>query len=156
MVPLLLQDRESIATDFILGSPAVQAAVISWLDSVLGEASPSYTCRQYVLAHKIDQVKYEKLDSKPLTKLVNRLTQRFQMNVMECPNVGKRKRTGALRHLMYRKFDKQEQMCKSKLFCACVSCTKRYLITKQAIIYNNTQYLTFILREICECYACFR
>ena len=114
VVPLLLQDREAMATDYILGSASTQTALINFLDNILGEASPSYALRQYVLLHKIDQVKMEKLEVKPMTKLVSRLSERFKMNVMDCPNVGKKKKLGSLRHLMHRRFTNKEPMCKWK------------------------------------------
>jgi len=110
LVPLLLQDRESVATEYIQGSEISQTALIAFLDGVLGDSSPAYTLREYIADHRIEQVKHEKMEIKPLTKLVGRLTQRFKMNVLDCPNVGKKKKLGALRHLMHRKFTNKEPM----------------------------------------------
>lgn len=53
-------------------------------------------------------MKLEKLDSKPIGKLVKRLVAKFGVGSEYYPNVGDRQKFGQLRHLFLRRYEKFE------------------------------------------------
>jgi len=48
-IPLLLQDRESIAIDYLMGSKENQTAITAFFDGILGDPQPALSLRNYVL-----------------------------------------------------------------------------------------------------------
>ncbi|CAL8143621.1 unnamed protein product [Orchesella dallaii] len=110
LIPLLLQDRFNVVEEYIKDSRDIQVNIVKFLDSCFdyGSSGVNSTLFAYVTERKIPGIKSEKLNPKPITKLVRRLITKFKIGNENCPNVGNRQRFGELRHLFSRRYEKQD------------------------------------------------
>ncbi|ODN03320.1 Exonuclease mut-7 [Orchesella cincta] len=115
LIPLLLQDRFNVVEEYLKDTPDIQINIVRFLDSCFdyGSAGVSGTLFAYVNQRNIGGVKPEKLNPKPITKLVRRLASKFKIGNEHCPNVGNRQRFGELRHLFSRRYEKQDMNVES-------------------------------------------
>ncbi|KAF4524851.1 hypothetical protein B566_EDAN014702, partial [Ephemera danica] len=104
VVPLILQDKLTVAEQCLEGSPDQQKEIVVILDNALGHYNVSE--EMGVLAQRLGvvDVKYEKLQMKPLRKLLTRLIKKFGISNDLCPNLSQKQRAGGLKYLFYKRF----------------------------------------------------
>ncbi|KAM7393044.1 hypothetical protein PAMA_007930 [Pampus argenteus] len=109
-VPLILQDKISLAESFVTGHSHLELQLVTLLDSWCHpcfsmEAINKQFPRLSVSKHCVGQVK-----PKILTKHVLRLVEKFNIHQGLCPNALHKRRQGSLRFLMYKRFVEKGMM----------------------------------------------
>ncbi|XP_055612884.1 exonuclease mut-7 homolog [Uranotaenia lowii] len=108
VIPLFLQDKISIAEDFLKKATRLQEPVIRLLDSFFDKReSVEAHCSRYITTHNVTDVYYSKLHHKPLSKLVQRLAKNFNVPKESTPNVHRMKSFGALQFLVYKRYNEK-------------------------------------------------
>ncbi|XP_001861848.2 exonuclease mut-7 homolog [Culex quinquefasciatus] len=105
VMPLFLQDKISIAEDFLNRAVRLQRPVVQLLDSFFSKKeSVESLCSRYITEHNVTDVYYSKLHQKPLSKLVQRLAKSYNIPKEFTPNVNKMKNFGALQFLCHKRY----------------------------------------------------
>lgn len=104
-LPLILQDKISIAEEYLDVATEIQRPIIELLDSFMdGKLSVINNSDSIIAKYKYPDVKMEKLHSKPLTKLIVRLTKKYGITSESIPNVTHSKSYGYLQYLVHKKY----------------------------------------------------
>ena len=105
ILPLLLQDKISIAEDYLNKAHRLQQPVVNALDSFFDRRnSVELNCSKYIAEHNIPEVNLSKLHSKPLSKLVLRLAKKYHIPKELMPNVNRSKNLGAIKFLVNKRY----------------------------------------------------
>lgn len=105
VMPLFLQDKISIAEDYLNKAQRLQRPVVQLLDSFFDKKqSVENHCSRYISEHEVTDVYYSKLHQKPLSKLVQRLAKNYNIPKQFTPNVNKMKNFGALQFLVHKRY----------------------------------------------------
>lgn len=98
IVPLFLQDRLSLADEFLLTSPRHQKEILAFIDSIIGK---QVNINDLHKTYKIKDPKKVK-SSKMLCNTVAKLLKKFDLDVSICPHMQKHRARGALRYIFYK------------------------------------------------------
>ncbi|XP_058445548.1 exonuclease mut-7 homolog [Malaya genurostris] len=105
VMPLFLQDKISIAEEYLNKAVHLQRPVVKLLDSFFDKKqSVENNCSLYISEHNVTDVYYSKLHQKPLSKLVQRLSKTYNVPKEFAPNVSKMKNFGALQFLLHKRY----------------------------------------------------
>ncbi|XP_053693223.1 exonuclease mut-7 homolog [Sabethes cyaneus] len=105
VMPLFMQDKISIAEDYLNKAERLQRPVVQLLDSFFDkQQSVENHCSLYITEHDVTDVYYSKLHQKPLSKLVQRLAKNYNVPKQFTPNVNKMKNFGALQFLLHKRY----------------------------------------------------
>lgn len=104
IIPLVFQDKLSVAEEFLSGSPEHQWLLVSFLDGLLGKRNIRNEADFIIQRLNIHDVKTEKLYPKPLSKLVARLTKAYNLPPESCPNLNQKRNEGALQFLIHKRY----------------------------------------------------
>lgn len=103
LIPLILEDKLGIFEDYLDKALHLRAPTIQLLDTFLHrDAIVRQVCDKFINKYALNDVKYEKLHKKPLSKLVGRLMKKYQLPESIAPNMKKHKEFGSL-HFILRK-----------------------------------------------------
>lgn len=103
LIPLFLQDKLGILEDYLDKATSLRQPMIELLDSFLErDSSVRNLCDSHIVRYSLNDVKYEKLHKKPISKLVNRLLKKYRLSDSIAPNSRKHKEFGSL-HFILRK-----------------------------------------------------
>jgi 3'-5' exonuclease len=103
LIPLILEDKLGIFEDYLDKALHLRAPTIQLLDSfLLRDSSVRQICDNFIAKYKLNDVKYEKLHKKPVSKLISRLLKKYQLSESIAPNMKKHKEFGSL-HFILRK-----------------------------------------------------
>lgn len=98
IVPLFLQDRLSLADEFLLTSPRHQKEILSFIDNIIGK---QVNINDLHKTYKIKDPKKVK-SSKMLCNTVAKLLKKFDLDASICPHMQKHRARGALRYIFYK------------------------------------------------------
>ncbi|XP_055681549.1 exonuclease mut-7 homolog [Lutzomyia longipalpis] len=105
VLPLLLQDKITVVEEYLNGAVHLRKPLVELLDSFLDKKmSVSNNCEKVIAKYNYPDVRYNKLDTKPLTKLIQRLAKMYDMPKELTPNMNKRHNYGALQFLIHKRF----------------------------------------------------
>ncbi|XP_069688373.1 exonuclease mut-7 homolog isoform X2 [Periplaneta americana] len=104
VIPLVFQDKLTVAEEFLAGSPEHQRHLVMFLDSLLGKRNIRSEADSIIRRLDIPDVKKDKLYHKPLSKLVARLTKTYNLPPENCPNLNQKRNEGALQFLMHKRY----------------------------------------------------
>ncbi|XP_058836638.1 exonuclease mut-7 homolog [Topomyia yanbarensis] len=105
VMPLFLQDKISIAEDYLNRAVRLQRPVVKLIDSFFDKKqSVESHCSWYITEHNVTDVYFSKLHQKPLSKLVQRLAKNYNVPKEFTPNVNKMKNFGALQFLLHKRY----------------------------------------------------
>lgn len=103
LIPLILEDKLGIFEDYLDKAAHLRAPTIELLDTFLHrDATVRHMCDIYIEKYGLNDVKYEKLHKKPVSKLISRLMKKYQLPESIAPNMKKHKEFGSL-HFILRK-----------------------------------------------------
>lgn len=103
--PLILQDKSNMIDEYLTQCPSLVKPLLVFLDNLLDKNfNTNEYVQKFVEENNICQVRYDKMHSKPLGKLVARLCNKFNVPIETCPNLSKNRTTGGLRYLIYQKY----------------------------------------------------
>lgn len=112
LLPLVLQDKLGVVEEYLEGCPSQnqQKELLKFLDSQfsIGSGSVYGNLLTYKMQHKVPDTKDDKLNHKPIGKLIKRFRTKYNLGFDCCPNIGRRQRFGELRHLFGRRYEKNE------------------------------------------------
>ncbi|XP_046996046.1 exonuclease mut-7 homolog [Schistocerca americana] len=104
IIPLALQDKMSIAEEFLSGSVPHQKKVVIFLDKLLEKRALRNEVDSIAVKLKVPDVKLDKFHYKPLSKLVGRLVKMYNLPEEICPNLNQRRNEGALQFLLHKRY----------------------------------------------------
>lgn len=105
VMPLFLQDKISIAEDYLNKAVRLQRPVVKLLDSFLDKKGTVETLSAaYISNHGVVDVYYSKLHQKPLSKLVQRLAKNYDIPKELTPNMVKMKNFGTVQFLINKRY----------------------------------------------------
>ncbi|KAF7988726.1 hypothetical protein HCN44_001299 [Aphidius gifuensis] len=105
ILPLILQNKNSIAEEFLGNSRQVQHSLLTYLDNLL---APSVVMQEvldrYIDKRNIPDVKMSTCQIRPMMKLLSRLVKKFDFSPDICPNHNRKRGEGALQFLVRKHF----------------------------------------------------
>lgn len=105
VLPLVLQDKISVAEEYLDAAPHLQRPTIELLDSLLDKRASVYNnCGFYIGKYCYTDIKKDKLQAKPLTKLITRLAQKYKIPPDATPHMNRAKSFGYLQYLVHKKY----------------------------------------------------
>lgn len=104
LVPLMFQDKLNVAEEFLSGSVHHQRELVVFLDNLLGHRSVGSEVDSIVIKYDIPDIKKAKFYHKPLSKLVARLVNLYNLPSDLVPNLNRKRNEGALQFLVYKRY----------------------------------------------------
>ncbi|XP_075229875.1 exonuclease mut-7 homolog isoform X1 [Lycorma delicatula] len=104
VIPMVFQDKLSLIEDHLLQSPSHQTELVSYLDRLLGAENVFGDMESIAFRLGVPEVKYDKFNYKPLSKLVARLIKKYHIPTSFCPNLDRKRKEGALKFLLNKKY----------------------------------------------------
>ncbi|KAJ9597339.1 hypothetical protein L9F63_011810 [Diploptera punctata] len=104
IIPLVFQDKLSVAEEFLISSPTHQRQLVSFIDNILGSRNTRVEADAIIRRLDIPEVKRDKLYYKPMSKLVARLTKIYNLPPETCPNLNQKRNEGALQFLVHKRY----------------------------------------------------
>ncbi|XP_067001835.2 exonuclease mut-7 homolog isoform X2 [Anabrus simplex] len=104
LIPLVFQDKLTVAEEFLSNSTSHQQDLVAFLDNLLGKRNIRNEADIIVSNLEIPEVHASKLYYKPLSKLVARLTKQYDLPPTVCPNLNQKRNEGALQFLIHKRF----------------------------------------------------
>lgn len=105
LIPLILEDKLGIFEDYLDKATLLRAPTIALLDTFLHrEQTVRQICDKYIEKYGLTDVKYEKLNKKPVSKLVGRLIKKYHLPESIVPNMRKHKEFGSLHFILRKNF----------------------------------------------------
>lgn len=112
MVPLIMQDKLPIVEDYVRrAGETMQRQLVVFLDGLLDRRAENGTatsvqnrCAELINQHGYTNVNMLKMQPKPLSKLIMRLSKTFRLSSDCIPNVYRAKNYGALQFLLHKQF----------------------------------------------------
>ncbi|KAL0279893.1 UNVERIFIED_CONTAM: hypothetical protein PYX00_001359 [Menopon gallinae] len=104
VIPLIFQDKFAIAKDFLDGSQRVQLLTAQYLDNILGEKNTRVEIDRIIRQLDIFDPKKDKMTGKPLAKLLKRIMTLYNIPETTCPNLRRKRGSGALQFLIRKRF----------------------------------------------------
>jgi hypothetical protein len=105
LVPLFLEDKLGIFEDYLDKATHLREPMIKILDSLLErDTNVRNNCDYYIVKYNLNDVKYQKLQKKPIGKLINRLLKRYNLPCKIAPNTVKHKEFGTLHFMLRRNY----------------------------------------------------
>ncbi|KAI9553065.1 hypothetical protein GHT06_020956 [Daphnia sinensis] len=101
VLPLIMQDKLSLAEEYLKKDHNMQIDVVSFLDSHIKQ--PCEMLKE-ISNSTIPDVNYGKLITKNMANLVTRLAKRFELDKKSHPNTTLRQKIGGLRYLVHKKY----------------------------------------------------
>uniref|UniRef100_A0A1B6KKD8 3'-5' exonuclease domain-containing protein n=1 Tax=Graphocephala atropunctata TaxID=36148 RepID=A0A1B6KKD8_9HEMI len=107
VIPLLFQDKLTIAEDYLRISPPAQIATAEYLDRLL-QGKFGVNIEEVIRRLKIPELKREKLQYKPMSKLLTRLLKIYNLPPSSCPNLTQKRREGGLKFVINKHYKYNE------------------------------------------------
>ncbi|XP_059616804.1 exonuclease mut-7 homolog [Phlebotomus argentipes] len=105
VLPLLLQDKETVVEEYLNGAVHLRRPLVELLDTFLDrKQSVANNCGWLIAKYNYPDVRYNKLDTKPMTKLIQRLAKMYDLPKELTPNMNKRHNHGALQFVIHKRF----------------------------------------------------
>lgn len=105
LIPLILEDKLGIFEDYLDKATHLRAPTIELLDTFLQrDTTVRQMCDIYIAKYDLNDVKYEKLHKKPVSKLVGRLMKKYHLPESIAPNMKKHKEFGSLHFILRKNF----------------------------------------------------
>lgn len=105
VMPLLLQDKITVVEEYLNGAVHLRRPLVELLDTFLDrKQSVLNNCGWVIAKYNYPDIRYNKLDTKPLTKLIQRLAKMYELPKELTPNMNKRHSYGALQFLIHKRF----------------------------------------------------
>ena len=105
LIPLILEDKLGIFEDYLDKAQHLRVPTIDLLDTFLHrDATVRQLCDKYIDKYKLNDVKYEKLQRKPVSKLISRLMKKYSLPESIAPNMKKHKEFGSLHFILRKNF----------------------------------------------------
>lgn len=105
LIPLILEDKLGIFEDYLDKAEHLRVPTIELLDTFLHrDATVRQLCDKYIVKYKLNDVKYEKLHKKPVSKLIGRLLKKYSLSETFAPNMKKHKEFGSLHFILRKNF----------------------------------------------------
>lgn len=105
LIPLFLEDKLGIFEDYLDKAVQLREPMIQVLDNLLErDTNVRNSCDEYIEKYKLTDVKYQKLQKKPISKLINRLLKRYNLPGKVAPNSVKHKEFGTLHFMLRRNY----------------------------------------------------
>uniref|UniRef100_A0A1B0G7H2 3'-5' exonuclease domain-containing protein n=1 Tax=Glossina morsitans morsitans TaxID=37546 RepID=A0A1B0G7H2_GLOMM len=102
--PLILQDRISLAEEFLMNAKHQQLPTVQFLDSLLDKKKTVYEhCDEILTKYNYTDIKQNILLYRPMSKLVTRLSKKFNIDIKYTPKLRYSKSSSYL-HYLYRKY----------------------------------------------------
>jgi hypothetical protein len=103
LIPLILEDKLGIFEDYIDKAVHLRSPTLQLLDSFLQrDVTVRQICDKFIAEYQLNDVKYDKLHKKPVSKLISRLLKKYHLPESIAPNMKKHKEFGSL-HFILRK-----------------------------------------------------
>ncbi|KAL5012574.1 hypothetical protein ScPMuIL_011125 [Solemya velum] len=140
VVPLLLQDKINLIEVYLCGNPELQKKTVQMLDHFCDRGTDM---EKVIRSSGVANVKRDKLNWKPLSKLAIRLLKLYQVPQELCPNIMNARGVGAIRFLLHRTYIEKNigTGCWEELVQSAVG-TSSYLkeqLVEQLFCYNEYQ-----------------
>ncbi|XP_014209348.1 exonuclease mut-7 homolog [Copidosoma floridanum] len=104
LMPLVLQNKTTIAEDLMKNQPELQIKFVSYLDNLLTHDNISNAIDRYIYHNNIPDVKFQYSQNKSISKLVARLAKLYNVPHDVCPNLNKKRGEGAIQFLIYKRY----------------------------------------------------
>lgn len=105
LIPLILEDKLGIFEDYLDKAEHLRVPTLELLDTFLHrDATVRQLCDKYIDKYKLNDVKYEKLHKKPVSKLIGRLMKKYSLPDSIAPNMKKHKEFGSLHFILRKNF----------------------------------------------------
>nr|XP_031846660.1 exonuclease mut-7 homolog isoform X2 [Nomia melanderi] len=105
LLPLILQNKLSIVEQFIADEPEIQKSLIQYLDNLItSDSNMNSQLNKIIEEYNIPDIKISTTEIKPMTKLIVRFVKLYNLPSEICQNVNKKRSTGALRFLIYKRY----------------------------------------------------
>lgn len=105
ILPLVLQDKLSIAEEGLATDRRLQIELVTRLDQLVGERSLRNTVDHLIHQLEVPDVKLDRFAShKPLGKLISKLVKTFNLPTDTTPNLNQKRSAGALNFIFHKRF----------------------------------------------------
>ncbi|XP_008560536.1 exonuclease mut-7 homolog isoform X2 [Microplitis demolitor] len=105
LLPLILQNKNTIVEDFLKNCPEIQKKMVIYLDNILiPKEKMQDTLNDFIESNNITDIKMCTLQSRAMTKLVTRLVKIFNLSPDICPNLHRKREEGTLQFFIYKRF----------------------------------------------------
>ncbi|CAG5084647.1 Similar to EXD3: Exonuclease mut-7 homolog (Homo sapiens) [Cotesia congregata] len=105
LLPLILQNKNTIVEDFLKNCPEVQEKIVVYLDNILRPKEKMQdTLIKFIEANNITDIKTCALQPRAMTKLVTRLVKIFNLSPDICPNLHRKREEGTVQFFVYKRF----------------------------------------------------
>lgn len=105
LIPLILEDKLGIFEDYLDKAEHLRVPTLELLDTFLHrDATVRQLCDTYIEKYKLNDVKFEKLQKKPVRKLIGRLMKKYSLPESIAPNMKKFKEFGSLHFILRKNF----------------------------------------------------
>ncbi|XP_076649699.1 exonuclease mut-7 homolog isoform X2 [Halictus rubicundus] len=105
LLPLILQNKLSIVDNFLAGETEIQKSLVKYLDNLIAsDTSMRRQLSEFILEHKIPDIKISITERKPLSKLVARFVKLYDLPHTICQNVNKKRNEGALHFIIQKRY----------------------------------------------------
>ncbi|KAL7299336.1 hypothetical protein TKK_0007911 [Trichogramma kaykai] len=105
ILPLILQNKNSIAEGIMKNHPHLQTKLVTFLDNMLApDNNPQQIMDRYIIDNSIPDVQFSTYQIKSIAKLVARLAKQFNLPPEACPYLHKKRGAGAVQFLVYKRY----------------------------------------------------
>ncbi|KAG8041620.1 hypothetical protein G9C98_002913 [Cotesia typhae] len=105
LLPLILQNKNTIVEDFLKNCPEVQEKTVVYLDNILRPKEKMQdTLIKFIETNNITDIKTCALQPRAMTKLVTRLVKIFNLSPDICPNLHRKREEGSVQFFVYKRF----------------------------------------------------
>ncbi|XP_065363553.1 exonuclease mut-7 homolog [Calliphora vicina] len=103
ILPLILQDKISLAEEFLRVAHEQQLPTVTFLDALLDRKKTVYeNCDEVLSKYKYSEVKHNILSYRPMSKLVTRLAKKYNIDFQYTPNLKYSKSCSYLHYLFHK------------------------------------------------------
>ncbi|CAK9829011.1 Exonuclease mut-7 homolog [Anthophora retusa] len=105
MLPLILQNKLTVVTEFLSVCPQMQNTLVTYLDNLIGpDTIMSNQLNKIILENNIPYIKMPTSQTRPMIKLIARLLKLYNLPPQCCPNLNKKRCEGALQFLIHKRY----------------------------------------------------
>ncbi|KOC63420.1 putative exonuclease mut-7 like protein [Habropoda laboriosa] len=105
MLPLILQNKLTVVTEFLSVCPQMQKTLVTYLDNLIGpDTIMSNLLNKIILKNNIPDIKIPTSQTRPMIKLIARLVKLYNLPPQCCPNLNKKRCEGALQFLIHKRY----------------------------------------------------
>ncbi|XP_023297234.2 exonuclease mut-7 homolog [Lucilia cuprina] len=103
ILPLILQDKISLAEEFLKVAHEQQLPTVQFLDALLDRKKTVYeNCDEVLKKYKYSEIKHNILSYRPMSKLVTRLAKKYNIDFQYTPNLKYSKSCSYLHYLFHK------------------------------------------------------